>query len=89
VRERNRLIKMVLVALAVLVAAVVGLLVYARREDMGGNDSAIGNLNVPDMSNTREKSYKLIDGIKQKVEELENEIDQKEEEAEKKFEGFE
>ncbi|EGQ42813.1 MAG: hypothetical protein J07AB43_08010 [Candidatus Nanosalina sp. J07AB43] len=40
------------------------------------------------MSNTREKYYKLIDGIKEKVEEFENEIDQKEEEAEKKFEGF-
>ncbi|NMI76935.1 hypothetical protein GLT92_00770 [Nanohaloarchaea archaeon] len=88
VRERNRLIKMVLSVLAVLVAAAIGLLVYARREDMGESDLSIGKFNVPDMSNTRDKFYDLIDGIKQKVEELEDEIDQKEEEAEKKFEGF-
>ncbi|MBY6294136.1 hypothetical protein GLU60_01995 [Nanohaloarchaea archaeon H01] len=88
VRERNRLIKMVLAVLAVLVAAVIGLLVYARREDIGEKDLSIGNLNVPDMSSTRKKSHELIDGIKEKVEQLEDEIDQKEEEAEKKFEGF-
>ena len=88
VRERNRLIKMVLAVLAVLVAAVIGLLVYARREDIGEKDLSIGKFNVPDMSNTREKSHELLDGIRQKVEQLGDEIDQKEEEAEKKFEGF-
>jgi hypothetical protein len=79
---------MVLAVLAVLVAAVIGLLVYARREDIGEKDLSFGKFNVPDMSSTREKSHELIDGIKEKVEQLEDEIDQKEEEAEKKFEGF-
>jgi hypothetical protein len=88
VRERNRLIKTVLAVLAVLVAAVIGLLVYARREDIGEKDLSIGKFNVPDISSIREKSHELLDGIRQKVEQLGDEIDQKEEEAEKKFEGF-